>query len=193
MVSMNNSPADFRWYTIQTLSNNEGKVKRTLDRNIKEQEMGDYIAEILMPVKTVKDFRNGKKRESEMKLYPTYLFVRARLFDDEGTLLEGPWNFIKKTDGVTGLIGGMIPIPLRTEEINTIIQQMADSADKVVPKLSFNIGERVKITDGPFKSVSGTIDTIDNDRGRLQVSVDIFGRSAPVELEFWQVERDDRE
>ncbi|MEI6283730.1 transcription termination/antitermination factor NusG [bacterium] len=190
---MSNSPADFRWYTIQTLSNNEGKVKRTLDRNIKEEEMGDYIAEILMPVKTVKDFRNGKKRESEMKLYPTYLFVRARLFDQEGALLEGPWNFIKKTDGVTGLIGAMNPTPLRTEEINTIIQQMADSADKVVPKLSFNIGERVKITDGPFKSVSGTIDTIDNDRGRLQVSVDIFGRSAPVELEFWQVERDDRE
>ena len=85
---MSNTPADFRWYTIQTLSNNEGKVKRTLDRNIKEQEMGDYIAEILMPVKTVKDFRNGKKRESEMKLYPTYLFVRARLFDQELSLIH---------------------------------------------------------------------------------------------------------
>lgn len=184
---------EFRWYTLQTLSNNEGKVKRTLDRNIRDEEMGDFIAEILMPVKTVKDFRNGKKRESEMKLYPSYLFVRARLFNDDGELLEGPWNFIKRTDGVLGLIGGMNPVPLKTEEINTIIQQMADAADKVVPKLSFNIGERVKITDGPFKSVSGSIDTIDNDRGRLQVSVDIFGRSTLVELEFWQVERDDRE
>jgi transcriptional antiterminator NusG len=146
-----------------------------------------------MPVKTVKDFRNGKKRESEMKLYPSYLFVRARLFDDEGGLLEGPWNFLKKTDGAIGLIGGMKPVPLRQEEINTIIQQMADAADKVVPKISFHVGERVKITDGPFANLSGNIDTIDADRGRLQVSVDIFGRLAPVELEFWQVERDDRE
>ena len=104
---MTNSPSDFRWYTIQTLSNNEGKVKRTLERNIKEEEMGDFIAEILMPVKTVKDFRNGKKRESEMKLYPSYLFVRARLFDQEGVLLEGPWNFIKKTYNPT-VFGGII-------------------------------------------------------------------------------------
>ncbi len=190
---MSNTPSDFRWYTLQTLSNNESKVKRTLDRTIKEEEMGDFVAEILMPVKTVKDFRNGKKRESEMKLYPSYLFVRARLFDDEGGLLEGPWNFLKKTDGAIGLIGGMKPVPLRQEEINTIIQQMADVADKVVPKISFHVGERVKITDGPFANLSGNIDTIDADRGRLQVSVDIFGRLAPVELEFWQVERDDRE
>ena len=190
---MSNTPSDFRWYTLQTLSNNESKVKRTLDRTIKEEEMGDFVAEILMPVKTVKDFRNGKKRESEMKLYPSYLFVRARLFDDEGGLLEGPWNFLKKTDGAIGLIGGMKPVPLRQEEINTIIQQMADAADKVVPKISFHVGERVKITDGPFANLSGNIDTIDADRGRLQVSVDIFGRLAPVELEFWQGERDDRE
>jgi len=76
---MSNTPSDFRWYTLQTLSNNESKVKRTLDRTIKEEEMGDFVAEILMPVKTVKDFRNGKKRESEMKLYPSYLFVRPSL------------------------------------------------------------------------------------------------------------------
>jgi len=94
---------------------------------------------------------------------------------------------------VIGLIGGMNPVPLKTEEINTIKQQMADAADKVVPRVNFHIGERVKITDGPFANTSGNIDTIDADRGRLQVSVDIFGRSAPVELEFWQVERDDRE
>ncbi|MFM9167637.1 MAG: transcription termination/antitermination NusG family protein, partial [Verrucomicrobiota bacterium] len=99
--------SDFRWYTLQTLSNNEGKVKRLLDKAVKDEEMSDYVAEILMPVKTVKDFRNGKKRESEMKLYPSYLFVRARLFDDEGSLLEGPWNFLRNVDGVIGLIGGM--------------------------------------------------------------------------------------
>jgi len=185
--------SDFRWYTLQTLSNNEGKVKRLLDKAVKDEEMSDYVAEILMPVKTVKDFRNGKKRESEMKLYPSYLFVRARLFDDEGSLLEGPWNFLRNVDGVIGLIGGMNPVPLKAEEIGTILQQMADAADKVVPKVSFTIGERVKITDGPFANLSGNIDTIDADRGRLQVSVDIFGRLAPVELEFWQVERDDRE
>ena len=131
------SPSDFRWYTLQTLSNNESKVKRLLDKAIKDEEMGDFVAEILMPVKTVKDFRNGKKRESEMKLYPSYLFVRARLFDDEGTLLEAPWSFLRKT--------------------------------------------------------AGNIDKIDADRGKLEVSVDIFGRSTPVELEFWQVERDDRD
>ncbi|NBV52931.1 MAG: transcription termination/antitermination protein NusG, partial [Verrucomicrobia bacterium] len=129
------SPSDFRWYTLQTLSNNESKVKRLLDKAIKDEEMGDFVAEILMPVKTVKDFRNGKKRESEMKLYPSYLFVRARLFDDEGSLLEAPWSFLRKTDGVIGLIGGQNPVALKTEEINTILQQVADAADKVVPKI----------------------------------------------------------
>jgi transcriptional antiterminator NusG len=190
---MSSAPSDFRWYTLQTLSNNESKVKRHLDKAIKDEEMGDYVAEILMPVKTVKDFRNGKKRESEMKLYPSYLFVRARLFDDEGGLLEAPWNFLRSTDGVIGLIGGQSPVPLRTEEINTILQQVADAADKVVPKIDFNLGERVKITDGPFANLAGNIDKIDADRGKLEVSVDIFGRSTPVELEFWQVERDDRD
>ena len=187
------SPSDYRWYTLQTLSNNESKVKRLLDKAIKNEEMGDFVAEILMPVKTVKDFRNGKKRESEMKLYPSYLFVRARLFDDEGTLLEAPWSFLRRTDGVIGLIGGQNPVALKTEEINTILQQVADAADKVVPKVNFNVGERVKITDGPFANLAGNIDKIDADRGKLEVSVDIFGRSTPVELEFWQVERDDRE
>ncbi len=187
------SPSDFRWYTLQTLSNNESKVKRLLDKAIKDEEMGDFVAEILMPVKTVKDFRNGKKRESEMKLYPSYLFVRARLYDDEGSLLEAPWSFLRKTDGVIGLIGGQSPIALKIEEINTILQQVADAADKVVPKITFNIGERVKITDGPFANLAGNIDKIDADRGKLEVSVDIFGRSTPVELEFWQVERDDRD
>ena len=187
------SVADFRWYTLQTLANNESKVKRHLDKTIREGEMGDYVAEVLMPVKTVKDFRNGKKRESEMKLYPSYLFVRARLFDDEGGLLEAPWNFLRNTDGVIGLIGGMNPVPLKTEEINNILQQVAEAADKVVPKVNFHVGERVKITDGPFANLSGNIDKIDADRGKMEVSVDIFGRSTPVELEFWQVERDDRE
>ena len=84
-------------------------------------------------------------------------------------------------------------MPLKAEEINNILQQVADAADKVVPKVNFHVGERVKITDGPFANLAGNIDKIDADRGKLEVSVDIFGRSTPVELEFWQVERDDRE
>jgi transcriptional antiterminator NusG len=190
---MSNSPSDYRWYTLQTLSNNESKAKRLLEKAIKDEEMGDFIAEILMPVKTVKEFRNGKKRESEMKLYPSYLFVRARLFDEDANLLEAPWNLLRGIDGVIGLIGGQTPVPLRADEIRTIQQQMADAADKVVPKIEYNLGERVKITDGPFANLAGNIDKIEPDRGMLQVSVDIFGRSTPVELQFWQVERDDRD
>ncbi len=190
---MSNSPSDYRWYTLQTLSNNESKAKRLLEKAIKDEEMGDYVAEILMPVKTVKEFRNGKKRESEMKLYPSYLFVRARFFDEDGNLLEAPWNLLRGIDGVIGLIGGQSPVPLRDDEIRTTQQQMADAADKVVPKIEYNLGERVKITDGPFANLAGNIDKIEPDRGMLQVSVDIFGRSTPVELQFWQVERDDRD
>ena len=87
------------------------------EKAIKDEEMGDFIAEILMPVKTVKEFRNGKKRESEMKLYPSYLFVRARLFDEDANLLEAPWNLLRGIDGVIGLIGGQTPVPLRADEI----------------------------------------------------------------------------
>ena len=180
---MSNAPSDYRWYTLQTLSNNESKAKRLLEKAIKDEEMGDFIAEILMPVKTVKEFRNGKKRESEMKLYPSYLFVRARLFDEDANLLEAPWNLLRGIDGVIGLIGGQTPVPLRADEIRTIQQQMADAADKVVPKIEYNLGERVKITDGPFANLAGNIDKIEPDRGMLQVSVDIFGlhaRRAPV-------------
>ena len=97
--------------------------------------MGDYVAEILMPVKTVKEFRNGKKRESEMKLYPSYLFVRARFFDEDGNLLGAPWNLLRGIDGVIGLIGGQTPLPLRRDEIRPMQQQQADAADKVGQKV----------------------------------------------------------
>jgi transcriptional antiterminator NusG len=145
-----------------------------------------------MPERTVKETRNRKEKQTKLKLYPSYLFIRARLGSVDGDLDEYVWSFLRQLDGVMGLIGGDRPVPLKDAEIRSILDQIVENENKVLPKITFAIGERVKITDGPMMNLSGVVDSSDVNHGKLQVSVDIFGRPTPVELEFWQVERDDR-
>ena len=183
------SLSDFQWYALQTLSNMEGKVKRYLDKFIVVEEMEDEIKEVLMPTETVTEVKSGKKSTKVRKLYPGYVFIHMRLYDEDGKILQRPWYFVRGVQGVIGFIGGERPSPLKEEEINRIIEQISEAEGKEKPKVSYEIGEEVKITDGPFLNLSGRIDEIDMDRGKLKVSVSIFGRFTPVELEFWQVER----
>lgn len=181
------------WYTLQTFSNNEAKVKRAIERAMATDDaIRGAVEQVLMPERTVKETRNRKEKQTKVKLYPSYLFIRARLGTADGELDEYTWSFLRQLDGVMGLIGGDSPVALKEAEIRSILEQVEENENKVLPKVSFAIGERVKITDGPMMNLSGTVDSTDADHGKLQVSVDIFGRPTPVELEFWQVERDDR-
>lgn len=179
----------FRWYTIQTLSNMEQKVKKYLDKFIEIEGLKDYVKEVLMPTETVQEVRNGKKTTRVRKLYPNYIFLKMRLFDEDDRLINKPWFFVRNVQGVIDFIGGDRPVALKKSDIDQIMEQIKAAEGKVVPKIQFSAGEDVKILEGPFMNLTGTIDSIDNERGKMQVSVSIFGRLTPVELEFWQVER----
>lgn len=178
-----------KWYVVQTLSGKEGQVKQYLDKFKKIEDLEDFIGEVLVPTELVTEVKQGKKSQRTRKFYPCYVFVEARLFDEHGKLNNKPWYFIRETNGVIGMVGGDHPTALRSSEIDHIRSQMEQALGKEVPKVQYEIGEEVKITDGPFLNLTGRIDEIDPDRGKLKVSVSIFGRFTPVELEYWQVER----
>ncbi len=180
---------DAKWYVVQTLSNKEPAVKRYLDRYLVNEELEDYIQEVLMPTETITEVKNGKKTQKVRKFYPGYVFIQMRLYDDDGQVLQKPWYFVNGVDGVIGFVGGNNPMPLKDDEIKRILSQVQEAEVKEVPKVNYEAGEEVKITDGPFLNLSGRIDEIDPERGKLKVSVSIFGRFTPVELEYWQVER----
>lgn len=186
---MSDTLSEYRWYAVQTLSNMENKVTKYLLKFIEVEEMGEFIDQVLMPTEKVSEVKGGKKTEKLRKLYPNYLFLRMRLYDADGKVLQKPWYFVRNVQGVIGFIGGDNPVPLKPIEIERILDQVKASEGKSVPKVQFAVNEEVKINDGPFLNLTGRIDSVDAERGKLQVSVSIFGRFTPVELEFWQVDR----
>ena len=183
-----------RWYAVQCLSNHEDKVRRYFAKYKEEDEhFAKSLNEVLVPIETVSEVKNGKKRQRDRKFYPGYVFVEMKLYDDQGTLKKEPWYKVKDTDGVINFIGKENPTPLRDDEISRILNQVDEAKGKEVQKVQFTIGEVVKILDGPFLNLTGEIEEIDPAKGTLKVSVSIFGRFTPVELEFWQVEKADQE
>jgi transcriptional antiterminator NusG len=188
-MSNSSSISGPRWYAVQTLSNQEQKAKKYLDKFIAVEEMEDYVFEALMPTEQVTEVKAGKKTVKTRKFYPGYIFVNMRLYDDEGSLLQKPWYFVREAQGVINFVGGDRPSPLKKSEIDRIINQVQEAEGKEKPKVEYNIGEMVKVNDGPFTNLVGKIDEIDPDKGTLKVSVSIFGRYTPVELEYWQVQR----
>ncbi len=178
-----------QWYVVQTLSNKEQAAKRYIDRYIAENELEDHIFEVLIPMETVSEVKQGKKTQRKRKLYPSYIFVHCRLYDEDGKVIQKVWYYINGADGVIGFAGGKNPAALKDDEIERILTQVAEAEGKEVPKVQYEVGEEVKITDGPFANLTGAIEEIDPDAGKLKVSVSIFGRFTPVVLEYWQVER----
>lgn len=178
-----------QWFVLHTLSGQEGKVKESIERRIKIEEMQDYIEQVLVPTEKVTETKQQKKITTTRKFFPGYVLIHMCLYDDNKQLIEKSWYFIQNTPGIIGFIGGDRPVPLREEEINSILSQIEETKDKVKPKVTFEPGETVKINDGPFMNFNGVIEEVDPERGKLKVAVSIFGRSAPVELEYWQVER----
>ena len=178
-----------QWFVIHTLSGQEQKVKESIEKRLKTEEMGECIREVLVPMEKVAEVRNGKKTVTMRKLHPGYVYIDMVLLDENQRVLEKPWYFIRDTQGIIGFIGGERPVPVPLEEIEVIKAQIAESEDTERPKVSFELGETVKINDGPFLNFSGVIEEIDPDKGKLKVTVNVFGRNTPVELEYWKVEK----
>lgn len=181
--------SDKQWFVLHTLTGQEAKVKESIDRRLDKEEMRDELDQVLIPTEKVSEVKKGVKSTITRKFFPGYVLVHLRLYDDNRKLNEKAWYFVKETPGVIGFVGGEKPAPLRPEEVDVLLFQVEEKKEKVKPKVIYDVGETVKITDGPFMNFTGTVDEVDADRGKLRVSVAIFGRSAPVELEYWQVER----
>ncbi|MEI6148531.1 MAG: transcription termination/antitermination protein NusG [bacterium] len=178
-----------QWFVLHTLTGQEAKVKESIERRLDKEELRDYLDQVLIPTEKVSEVKKGVKSTITRKFFPGYVLVHAGLYDGTRQLVEKVWYFIRETPGVIGFVGGERPAPLRAEEVDVLLFQMEEKKEKVKPKVIYEIGETLKITDGPFMNFTGVVEEMDADRGKLKVSVAIFGRTAPVELEYWQVER----
>lgn len=177
-----------QWFVIHTLTGQESKVRESIRRRLQLEEMADLIGEVIIPTEKVSEVKRGVKTTTTRKFFPGYVLLNIALYDDERTLIERSWRFVKETTGVIGFVGGERPDPLMNDEVANILNQVEEKKEKVAPKVAYEAGETVKINDGPFLNFNGVVEEVDPGRGKLKVSVAIFGRSAPVELEYWQVE-----
>lgn len=182
-------PATAQWFALHTLSGQENKVKAYIDKFTAVEELQDYIFEVLLPTEVVSEVKNGKKSTKVRKLYPGYVFIQMHLYDGGGKVINKPWYFVKEVNGVIGFVGGERPAALKQSDVDEIFARIEAANGKEVPKVQYSVGEEVKITDGAFTNLTGRIDEIDPERGKLKISVSIFGRFTPVELEYWQVQR----
>jgi transcription termination/antitermination protein NusG len=189
MSAKTSAPPGAQWFALHTLSGQEPKVKSYIEKFKAAEELDDSILEVLLPTETVSEVKGGKKSSKVRKLYPGYVFIQMCLYDEEGRVMNKPWYFVKEAAGVIGFVGGDHPAALRQAEIDEIKARIEAATGKEVPKIQYEVGEEVKITDGPFLNLNGRIDEIDPTRGKLKISVSIFGRFTPVELEYWQVQR----
>lgn len=173
-----------RWYVVHAYSGYEKKVKLSLEERIELHGMEEMFGDVLVPTEEVVEMRGGQKRKSERKFFPGYVLVQMELNDDS-------WHLVKETPRVMGFIGGKAdqPAPITEAEANAILQRVEDGVEKPRPKTLFEPGEIVRVTDGPFNDFNAVVEEVNYERSRLQVAVQIFGRSTPVELEFGQVEK----
>ena len=172
-----------KWYVIHTQTGYEEKIKRNIEKRIKENSLDELIAQILIPTEKVSEVKAGKKRISFRKFFPGYVLIEMELTDKL-------WYLIKTTAGVTGFIGPKArPQALKEREVNNILRQTEERQERPTPKVVFEKGEGVRVVDGPFTNFNGIVEEVNPNKGKLKVTVSIFGRATPVELEYWQVEK----
>jgi transcriptional antiterminator NusG len=173
-----------RWYVVHTFSGFEKRVARSLEEHIKNAGMQHLFGEILVPTEEIVELKKGQKRTSERKFFPGYVLVKMEMADDS-------WHLVKSVPKVSGFIGGTAarPAPISDKEAEAILQQVKEGVDKPRPKFSFVAGEQVRVIDGPFQDFNGTVEDVHYEKNKLRVSVSIFGRLTPVELDFSQVEK----
>lgn len=171
-----------KWYGVHTYSGFENRVKQNLFERIKNEGVAELFDEILIPSETVVELKKGEKKTSSRKFFPGYILVKMELTDET-------WHIVKETAKVTGFVGGSAPFPIPDEEVNKISRRIEEGVEKPRPKVQFEVGETVRVVDGPFLNFSGVVEDVKPDKGKLRVTVTIFGRATPVELEFMQVEK----
>src|SRR4051812_6776580 len=175
--------ADARWYIVHTYSNFERKVAEEIKRQAKIQDLDDLVVDVVVPTEEVIEVRRGQKRSSERKFLPGYVLLHAKLTDEV-------YHLVKNVAKVTGFLGqNNKPMALRQAEVDRILNQVQEGVEHPRSTITFEIGEQVRVADGPFTSFTGVVEEVDEDRSRLKVAVSIFGRATPVELEFTQVEK----
>lgn len=182
-----------RWYVVHAYSGFENQVARALKERIARASMEDKFGDILVPTEEVIEMRGGQKRRSERKFFPGYVLVQIETAEENRTLRidDESWHLIKETPKVMGFIGGTAdrPMPIKDSEADSILRRVQDGVDKPKPKVLFEPGEMVRVTEGPFNDFNGVVEEVNYEKSRLRVAVMIFGRSTPVELEFAQVEK----
>jgi len=173
-----------RWYVVHAYSGFEKSVARNLVERIERAGMKDRFGEILVPVEEVVEMKGGQKKTAERKFFPGYVLVQMEMDDDT-------WHLVKSTPKVTGFVGGTAtkPAPISEKEVQSILDQMREGVEKPKPKILFEVGEVVRVIDGPFTDFNGNVEEVNYDKSKLRVSVMIFGRATPVELGFGQVEK----
>ena len=173
-----------KWYVVHAYSGYEKSVQRALLERIARAGMEDSFGEILVPVEEVVEMKSGQKSISERKFFPGYVLVEMEMSDES-------WHLVKNTDKVTGFVGGTVmkPTPISTKEVQNILNQIQEGIEKPKPKVLFEAGEAIRVKDGPFTDFHGNVEDVNYDKSKLRVSVSIFGRPTPVELDFNQVEK----
>ncbi len=174
-----------RWYVVQAYSGYEARVKKILEERINDEGVSDKFGEILVPTEKIMEMRSGKKRKGERKFFPGYVLVHM-------VMNEESWHLVRSVPKVLGFVGGKreTPTPISDNEAFNILNKMQESTDKPKPKILFEPGELIRVTDGPFADFNGTVQEVNYEKNRLKVAVSIFGRSTPVDLDFIQVEKD---
>jgi transcriptional antiterminator NusG len=177
-----------QWFILHTYSGHEKKVRDSLKARVRDTELQDEITEVLVPTETVVEMRGNKRIESSRMFYPGYVLVQIEC-DDRGHIPDNVFHMIKSTPKVTGFVGGHNPTPLTPQEVDQIVHNVTEAAEKPKPKFSYSSGETVRIKSGPFQSFTGKVEEVNEDKSTLKVTVTIFGRSTPVELNFLDVEK----